>query len=247
MSSPDSRRRLYRSYVTTHTGHIQAGRRSVRRHYSLLDNLPADRSLPILDIGCGDGEMVAEMMHRGYRDVAGIDASEEQVALAHHLGRSKVQLADVFAYLPERAGQYAALTAADVFEHFDRDEVLALLDAAYTALAPNGVLVAQVPNASSPFFGNYAYGDFTHRSVFTARSVRQICLESGFSDIAVFPVNPLPHGAVSLARRAIWSVCSGLIKLALASETGQLRGYVVTQNLCFVATRRAPEYSPAQR
>lgn len=238
MPSPDSRGRLYRGYVTTHTGPSQKGRRGLRR-YPVLNGLPTDCAAPILDIGCGAGELIAAMVQRGYQAVTGIDVSEEQVELAHGAGRTEVQHGDVFAYLPGHAGQYAAITAADVFEHFDRDEVLALLDAAYAALAPSGVLVAQVPNATSPFFGNYAYGDFTHRSVFTARSVRQICLTAGFIDVAVFPVNPVPHGVMSTLRRAIWSVYAGIFKLALASETGQSRGYVVTQNLYFVATKTA--------
>jgi hypothetical protein len=33
----------------------------------------------------------------------------------------------------------------------------------------------------------------------------------------------------------VWKPVSGLLKIALAAETGQLRGHVVTQNLTFVA------------
>jgi hypothetical protein len=34
---------------------------------------------------------------------------------------------------------------------------------------------------------------------------------------------------------AIWAPVSGLMKLALAAETGSVRGHIVTQNLTFAA------------
>jgi hypothetical protein len=45
------------------------------------------------------------------------------------------------------------------------------------------------------------------------------------------------HGAVSAARAALWKPISGLYKLALAAETGESRGHIVTQNLTFVAVK----------
>lgn len=236
MSPPDSRVRLYRDYVTTHTRATRRSRIGVR-YFPVLDGLPVDRRSKILDIGCGAGELIAQVIERGYRDVAGIDFSEEQVELAHEKGRFEVRHGDLFSYLPDHEGTFDAITATDVLEHFGHDEVVALLDAIYTALEPGGVLVAQVPNATSPFFGNYAFGDFTHRSVFNARSVKQICSSAGFGSIQVFPVNPPSHGLISSCRLALWTLYAGWFKLALASETGQLRGHVVTQNLSFAATK----------
>jgi hypothetical protein len=40
-----------------------------------------------------------------------------------------------------------------------------------------------------------------------------------------------------------WKPVSGLFKVALAVETGQLRGHVVTQNLTFAARRPAESTS----
>ena len=48
---------------------------------------------------------------------------------------------------------------------------------------------------------------------------------------------PIAHGLVSAARVAVWKHVSGLYKLALAAETGTLRGHIVTQNLTVVARK----------
>jgi 2-polyprenyl-3-methyl-5-hydroxy-6-metoxy-1,4-benzoquinol methylase len=228
----DSRGRLYASYVTTHL----RGARG-RRSFPVLARVPTDRHSRVLDVGCGSGELIAQLRRMGYAEVAGIDRSAEQVALAHRLGRPEVVHGDVHAYLAANKGRYDVITATDVLEHFDRDEVLELLDAIFGALPPGGRLIAQVPNATSPFFGNYAFGDFTHRSVFTARSVNQICRAVGFAEVTVYPVAPFAHGLVSWLRSIIWTVIAGALKLALASETGQLRGHLVTQNLFFAAVK----------
>jgi len=231
----DTRRALYDRYVSTHTRR-DPGTRHIVSH-PLLRDLPDDPRSVLLDIGCGDGEFVARAEQLGYLDVSGVDISPEQVALAHRLGRTTVVQADVWDYLAERPATYDAITASDVFEHFDRDEVISLLRRIHDSLVPGGVLLAQVPNAVSPFFGNYAYGDFTHRSVFTSRSAHQVLASTGFEEIRARELPPVAHGAKSAARRVAWAPISGCMKLALAVETGLLRGHLVTQNIALAARK----------
>lgn len=234
MPGQDSRTRLYRSYVSTHT---RADTRPTgTMYFPVLGSLPVDRSARILDIGCGEGSLLAAAERLGYTGAAGIDVSAEQVELARRQGL-RVEMADAVTYLNAHPSTFDAILATDVLEHFDRDEVVELLESVHAALRPGGVFLAQVPNAVSPFFGNYAYGDFTHRSVFTARSVRQLSRAIGFHEPRIYAVNPLPHGVISSIRRLLWSGFAALIKLALAAETGQLRGHLVTQNIYFSAQR----------
>lgn len=42
---------------------------------------------------------------------------------------------------------------------------------------------------------------------------------------------------MSTLRVVVWKTASGFRKLALAAETGRLRGHIVTQNLTFVARK----------
>jgi 2-polyprenyl-3-methyl-5-hydroxy-6-metoxy-1,4-benzoquinol methylase len=196
--------------------------------------LPPPSAGPVIDIGCGQGELVRLLLADGY-DAEGVDVSPEQVAVAHAAGLNRVRRGDYRHMLMERQSQLAAVTATDVLEHLTKDEVLDTFDRVIEALTPGGVLVARVPNAVSPLGGHVRYGDFTHESSYTARSVRQLAAAAGFRSVAVQPCPPVAHGLMSAARVVAWKPVSGLFKIALAAETGVLRGHVVTQNLRFVA------------
>jgi trans-aconitate methyltransferase len=115
----------------------------------------------------------------GY-DAGGIDADPEQVAKARSAGLSQVWLGNYRHVLTERRSQFAAVIATDLLEYLTKDELLDTLDHVIRALIPGGVFVARVPNAVSPLGGHIRYGDFTHESSYTARSVGQITA-AGFS------------------------------------------------------------------
>ena len=58
---------------------------------------------------------------------------------------------------------------------------------------------------------------------------------AGFESVIVHPCPPVPHGLISIARVTVWKAFSAFCKLALAAETGMIRGHIVTQNITFVA------------
>jgi 2-polyprenyl-3-methyl-5-hydroxy-6-metoxy-1,4-benzoquinol methylase len=190
----------------------------------------------VADIGCGSGQLVRCMLADGY-DAKGIDVSPEQVALAHRDGLVQVEAGDYLSLLEDRPGQLAAVTATDLLEHLTKTEVMATFDAVTTALRPGGRFIVRVPNAVSPFGGHIRYGDFTHETWFTERSLRQLALAAGLEPVSVTGCPPPVHGPASALRAAVWKPVSGLFKLMLAAETGAVRGHIVTQNLTFAARR----------
>lgn len=228
------RDRLYGAYTSQHAG--RAGGEAIaliyRRDIRLA--LPPPDAGPVVDIGCGQGELVRLLLADGY-DAEGIDVSPEQVAVAHAAGVERVRAGDYRGILQASAGRLAAVTATDLLEHLTKDEVLETLDRVAGALAPGGVFVARVPNAVSPFAGHIQYGDFTHESSYTERSVRQLAAAASFESVTVLPCPPVAHSLMSAARVAVWTLVSGSCKIALAAETGVLRGHIVTQNLTFIA------------
>ncbi len=230
------RDRLYESYASQHsgTGCVSATRVSYRRDIRPL--LPPPSAGPVLDIGCGSGQLVRCLLDDGY-DAAGIDVSPEQVALARAAGIEQVGQGDYRDRLTARPGGLAAVTATDLLEHLTKPEVLGTFDAVARALRPGGRFVARVPNAVSPFGGHIRYGDFTHETWFTVRSVRQLAAAAGLGPVRAVACPPAAHGAASAARAALWLPLSGLFKLALAVETGTVRGHIVTQNLTFAAEK----------
>jgi SAM-dependent methyltransferase len=230
------RDRLYESYASQHSGHGSADATGIGYRRDIRPLLPPPSAGPIVDIGCGSGQLLRCLLADGYA-AFGIDVSPEQVALARAAGLGQVRHGDYRELLRERPGELAAVTATDLLEHLTKPEVLATFDAVAAALRPGGRFVARVPNAVSPFGGHIRYGDFTHETWYTARSVRQLAAAAEFAAVTVIGCPPAAHGAASAVRAALWKPVSGLLKLALAVETGAVRGHIVTQNLTFAAVK----------
>src|ERR1022692_4109913 len=138
---------------------------------------------------------------------------------------------------PTRQSTRAAALAKRRLLSIAAISALDTLDRVAAALVPGGVFVARVPNAVSPFGGHIRYGDFTHESSYTSRSVRQLAVATGFDSVTVLPCPPVAHGLVSALRVGVWKPISAFYRIALAAETGVLRGQIVTQNLTFVARK----------
>ena len=230
------RDRLYKAYASQHAGRgdSQATRLIYRR--DVRPWLCPPSAGPVVDIGCGQGGLVKLLLADGY-DARGVDVSLEQVALAHAAGLDQVVHGDYCDTLNDSLGCLAGVTATDLLEHLTKDEVLDTFDRVMESLIPGGVFVARVPNAVSPLGGHVRYGDFTHESSYTARSIRQLAAAAGFCSVVVRSCPPVAHGFISMVRTVVWKPVSGLFKIALAAETGALRGHVVTQNLTFVARK----------
>lgn len=241
------RDRLYEAYASTHAGAASAVaadliyRRDIRPHLPRPQPAQPPR---VLDIGCGQGELVRLLTADGF-DAWGVDASPEQVELARAAGQTRVELGDLHNVLRGAASTIDAVVATDVLEHQPSEEVMATFAEVRAALRPGGVFIARVPNAVSPTGGHTRFGDFTHESWFTARSVAQLAAVAEFASVTALACPPPAHGPVSAARALVWKPISGLLKLALAAETGQLRGHIVTQNLTFIA--RATAAAPRSR
>jgi 2-polyprenyl-3-methyl-5-hydroxy-6-metoxy-1,4-benzoquinol methylase len=116
------RDRLYEAYMSQHTGSGARGSAAFIYRRDIRPMLPSPETGPVVDIGCGQGELVRIMTADGY-DAQGIDISPEQVAIAQASGLNQVQQGDYRDILGARNGQFAAVTAIDLLEHLTKDEV----------------------------------------------------------------------------------------------------------------------------
>lgn len=144
------RSRLYEAYASQHAGSGGGESAALACRRDIRPLLPSPAAGPVIDLGCGRGELVRLLQTEGF-DAEGIDISPEQTALARAAG------------------------------------------------------VAQVRQGDSP---------------------------------------PVAHGLASAARVMVWQVVSDCYRIALAAETGVLRGQIVTQNLTFAARKGAELANP---
>ena len=90
----DMRARLYDAYSSTHAGVAsEAGGALVFRR-DILPHLPNSRDVAVVDLGCGQGQLVKQLILHGYTNAQGIDISPEQVELAHAARVAQVELGD---------------------------------------------------------------------------------------------------------------------------------------------------------
>jgi 2-polyprenyl-3-methyl-5-hydroxy-6-metoxy-1,4-benzoquinol methylase len=228
------RDRLYQAYASQHAGRDDSMAAALIYARDIRPSLASPSAGPIIDIGCGQGELVRLLLADGYT-AEGVDVSAEQVAIAHAGNLPEVRKGDYRELLADRTRRFAAVTATDLLEHLTKDEVLETFTLVASVLAPGGAFIARVPNAVSPLGGHIQYGDFTHETCYTARSVSQLAAAAGFESVTSRPCPPAVHGVASAIRWLAWTPFNALCKLALAAETGVLRGHIVTQNLTFTA------------
>lgn len=241
-TAQDFRTRFYESYASTHTLHRKGRPTSAtfsakagawdKRLGALLPESSAAR---IIDLGCGSGSLVWWLQARGFEGAEGIDASGEQVALAREAGVRHVVKADLRNWLADHDG-YDLVFLRDVLEHFDRNDAVALLDQLHSAIAPDGRVVIQVPNAESPMFGRIRYGDCTHEMAYTPASLTQVLGITGFRVLDFLTVPPVLLGRRSIHRYILWKVVELFYRILNYAESGKWPP-VVSQAIIVVAQR----------
>lgn len=237
------RERIFGNYVTARNETTQVSLDGFRPRAPYMKKLirecfPKNRDAKIMDLGCGDGVLLHFARLAGYSNVAGVDASVEQVHLARGLGIdvSQGDLMPTLAGLSN--GSQDVVVAFDVIEHLRKDEIVAFVDQALRVLRPGGVFIIHTVNGESPFFGGSRYGDFTHELAFTRMSMKQLLLASGFASLTCHEDQPIPRGPKSVVRWVLWKMIRGALRLWTAAETGDLaRNAIFSRNFLTVAKR----------
>ena len=173
---------------------------------SLAGFVPQDRTARCLDIGCGMGFTLLALQSLGFHDISGIDVDRSQIEAATRRGLSVEQVTDTIEYLQQRPSTYDLVVMLDVLEHIPVAEQVATLRSIRRALRPEGRVVIQVPNATSPLAARWRYNDFTHTSSFTEHSLAFVLANAGFCNVSI-PVPPdpkFPWPPVRFWRRSQW-------------------------------------------
>ncbi len=134
---------------------------------------------PVLDLGCGRGELLDLLREAGV-PAQGVEADPALAGAARRRGLA-VHEGDLLAFLREQpARSRGAVSAIHVLEHLPAPELLATLGEIRRVLAPGGVLVVESPNPHSLRVGASLYWlDPTHQRPLMPETLELFLTASG--------------------------------------------------------------------
>ena len=154
----------------------------------------ARASQPLLDVGCGRGELLA-MAREAKIDARGFDTNERSVADLKKRGFN-VEIAGV----PECFGGIAdgsigSIVATHVVEHLPVDALFALFRESARVLRSGGLLMIETPNAESLLVsGSEFWRDQTHLAPRHPAALTLLAREYGFEIDEIRAVHDFPEG-----------------------------------------------------
>jgi 2-polyprenyl-3-methyl-5-hydroxy-6-metoxy-1,4-benzoquinol methylase len=167
--------------------------------------LPADKNATLLDIGCGFGQFLFELKSQGYKNICGVDISNDAIQACIQKGMDVELLGleknnSLVEYLKNEKRSFDFISMMHVLEHTSKKEVINLLALIRTKLSAEGFLYLTVPNAQSNTGCYWAYEDWTHETLFTAGSLLYVLKSAGFKKIELIDVDCLSEISSPLKR-----------------------------------------------
>ena len=150
---------------------------------------------PVLDLGCGRGEFL-ELLAEAGLEGEGVDLNPGMVKECTDRGFRAV-CADALAHLKQKPeASLGGVFAAQLIEHLPFGAVASLVEAAYRALRPGGILVLETlnPLCLSIFSGPF-YLDPTHVRPLHPEAMRFLLEHLGFRDVRLRFLSPVPEEA----------------------------------------------------
>ena len=202
--------------------------------------MPAkNKEIEILDLGCGIGSLIEACKKKGYKNLIGIDISDQQVEIAHQLNVHEVIKADIFDYLKKHESAFDVISGMDIIEHFTKDELVDLVQLIKKALRKGGMAIFRTPNMDAPMASVFAMGDFTHENFLNKNAAEQLMLSLDFKNVEVFPSYMYVKGALkNLVRKLLWFRKSSSVKLILFASGRSSKHVVLTPNLIIRAQKK---------
>jgi SAM-dependent methyltransferase len=165
----------YFAFESRMRGSIDAIRERQRRY---VDDLR--ESGPVLDIGCGRGELLGLLREAGV-EARGIDADADMAAYASGEGLD-VEQADLVEYLERLdTASLGGIFMGQVVEHLPATALVQALRLATSKLRPGGVLIAETINPLSPIALRNYFADLTHAQPLVPETLELLARQAGFA------------------------------------------------------------------
>lgn len=126
--------------------------------HALLQALPKDRALDILDFGCGPGRDLVKFKQLGHRPI-GLDGSKSFCAMARQYSACTVLNQD-FLNLDLEPCSFDGIFANASMFHIPSQELPSVLAACHLALRPKGILFTSNPRGNAEGWQGERYGHY---------------------------------------------------------------------------------------
>src|SRR5512133_2888951 len=144
---------------------------------------------PVLDIGCGRGELLGLLREAGI-EAHGIDPDADMVAFARGEGLD-VEQDDAVSYLTRlEDGSLGGIFMGQVVEHLPAPMLVRTLELCAQKLRPGGVLVAETINPLSPLALRNYFADLTHAQPLVPETLELLAKQCGFREVETRYLNP---------------------------------------------------------
>jgi SAM-dependent methyltransferase len=203
-----------------------AFKRRVRTlHKNYAAHVPPQRDARIVEVGPGFGEMLEYLSGRGYSTAIAIDNDPTLVSALHARGaRGALYVEDALPWLENHPAGFDCAIALHVLEHFDAAAGARLLRALFSALAPGGSVIIEVPNMANFITAPYArWADYTHRHGYTQESLSSALRMAGFDVVQCFGVTRAVESLVELAAYSLQRVSEAIAWALLKANYPQAR------------------------
>ena len=184
---PAALRRAFAAFTDTFRGERAEIRDRVAEYLPLLQD-----SRPVLDLGCGRGELLEVLRDHGIES-RGVDSDAAMVQACRRLGLAVEQaeaLAELRAVPPQSLG---AVTAVHLVEHLGSAGWMVLVDLAARALRPGGLLLIECPNPETLRVGaNLFWVDPTHRVPVHPDALGFVARAVGLQVVEIRRLRPFP-------------------------------------------------------
>ncbi|MBN2069331.1 MAG: class I SAM-dependent methyltransferase [Opitutales bacterium] len=144
----------------------------------------------ILDLGCGSGNPVAKFLVKRGAEITGVDRSKELLDYAVDiLPNHKWVLSDLFDYEPDSL--FDGVVIWDSMFHFPREKHKKLLQKAYNALKPSGLLILSSGGSEEnvPAFTDTMFGQTFYYDSYPVFELLELCQVVGFNVLETKLVN----------------------------------------------------------
>lgn len=192
----------------------------------------------VLDLGCGTGGLLYLFHQLGCHSLTGVNLCQQEIDLAKQFVPGDFHCSDLIAFLRDASDTWDWIGCFNILEHLTKDEVLETLQLCAARLQPGGSVVVMVPNGLSGYSGVTRYWDFTHKLAFVPNNFRQLLPLCGFDSVEFRECAPIPHGAISTVRYALWQLVRQMIRLRLMIEVADAKDGIYSMDMLVRLTKR---------